>query len=270
MANNAEVLMGALEYIEAHIAGEIPIQEIADYCYVSVSGLQKTFKYAFHISVKEYMLRRRFTCAAKEMLSTENSILDIALKYGYSNAESFTRGFRKIWGITPSEYRRTRHFAGHTPRFSVQRMMSVSEDDDMGKVKYDLTELYDVLQERRNNAYICVDLYRLMEINDTYGSEAGDAALLELMRRVEEACADDDVFLRVGGDEFIVFTGTQDSNHAEELVKKVQAQNGNTIKCGEIEIPVSLRIGTFKSFYERHVNVADMFANIEKDLKIIQ
>ena len=67
MANNAEVLIKALDYIEDHIAGEI-------------------------------------------MLQTEESILDIALKFGYSNAESFTRGFRKIWGITPSEYRKTRHF----------------------------------------------------------------------------------------------------------------------------------------------------------------
>ena len=103
MANNAEVLINALDYIEDNIAGEIMLQELADYCYVSVSSLQKTFKYAFHVSVKEYILRRRFSCAAKEMLQTDDSILDIALKFGYSNAESFTRGFRTIWGITPSE-----------------------------------------------------------------------------------------------------------------------------------------------------------------------
>ena len=67
MANNAEVLIRALDYIEDNIAGEIMLQELADYCYVSVSSLQKTFKYVFHVSVKEYILRRRFSCAAKYM-----------------------------------------------------------------------------------------------------------------------------------------------------------------------------------------------------------
>ena len=48
MANNAEVLIKALDYIEDHIAGEIMLQELADYCYVSVSSLQKTFKFVYY------------------------------------------------------------------------------------------------------------------------------------------------------------------------------------------------------------------------------
>ncbi|MCI5622065.1 MAG: AraC family transcriptional regulator [Lachnospiraceae bacterium] len=51
MVNNAEVLLHALDYIEDNIAGEITLQELADDCYVSVSSLQKTFKYVFHVSV---------------------------------------------------------------------------------------------------------------------------------------------------------------------------------------------------------------------------
>lgn len=268
MSNSANVLMQALEYIEENIAGEIMMQDLADYCYVSVSSLQKTFKYVFHIPVKEYILRRRFSCAAKDMLATEESILDIALKYGYSNAESFTRGFRKIWGITPSEYRRTRHFAGHTPKFSVQKMF-ISEDDNMGRVRYDLTELYDVLQERKNNAYVCADLCRLMWINDNLGREAGDAALLELMRRVEAACDEDDIFLRIGGDEFVVFTNTKDMAHAEEIVRKVTAQNNQKIRCNDIEFPVNVHIGAFIGNFEWHVNANEMFATITEGIKKI-
>ena len=90
MTSKAEVLIDALDYIEEHIAGDIAISEVAEYCCVSVSSLQKTFKYAFHFPVNEYVLRRRFSCAARDLLTTEDSILDIALKYGYSTPESFT------------------------------------------------------------------------------------------------------------------------------------------------------------------------------------
>ena len=266
MVNNAKVLINALDYIEDHIAGEIMMQELADYCYVSVSSLQKTFKYAFHISVKEYILRRRFSCAARDILQTDDSILDIALKFGYSNAESFTRGFRKIWGITPSEYRKTRHFSGHTPKFSVQNMYLNSEDDAMSRVKYDLTELYDVIQKRKNNAYVCADLCRLMWINNNLGRDAGDAALLELMRRVEKACDDEDVFLRIGGDEFVVFTNSKDMEHANEIVKKVSLLNEQTIKCGDKEFPVHVHIGAFQGNFEKHVNASDMFAKIAEGI----
>lgn len=265
MANNAEVLIRALDYIEENIAGDIMIPELADACFVSVSSLQKTFKYVFRVPIKEYILRRRFSCAAKELLQTEDSILDIALKFGYSNAESFTRGFRKVWGITPSEYRRTRHFSGHTPKFSVTRALD-SEDDRMSRTKYDLTELYDVIQLRRNNAYVCADICGLMWINNNLGFEAGDAALLELMRRVEEACEEEDIFLRIGGDEFVVFTDSEDMSHANEIVEKVAAQNNQEITCGDKTFPLSIHIGAFKGLYSRHVNLDNLFATIKDNI----
>lgn len=270
MANNAEVLVCALDYIEENIASDIMIPELAEACYVSVSGLQKTFKYAFRLSIKEYILRRRFTCAARDLLKTRESVLDIALKYGYSNAESFTRGFSKVWGITPSEYRKTRHFSGHTPKFKVPVVSENAEGDRMSRTKYDLTELYDVIQERKNNAYVCADLCKLMWINNNLGIEAGDAALLELMKRVESACSEDDIFLRIGGDEFVVFTNSEDMTHANEIVEKVTKLNDCKVKCGDKEFPVNVHIGAFKGFYEKHVNVNEMMNQITDGMRKIR
>ncbi len=271
MANQADILLDALDYIEDNIVGEISVQNVADSCYVSVSGLQKTFSYVFHMSVKEYIIRRRFSCAAKDLLQTENSILDIALKYGYSSAESFTRGFRKIWGITPSEYRRTRHFAGHTPRLAIpgDSPIQFMEDGIMSRVKYDLTELYDVIIERKNCAYVCADLERLMWINDNLGRDAGDAALNELMRRVDGACNEDDIVLRIGGDEFVVFTNSREMEHANEIVKKVSAQNGQTVRAGDVDVAVSVHIGAFQKQQEQRVDVPGMFHLISEGMKEI-
>lgn len=264
-----EELISALDYIEDNISGEIHVQEIADFCYVSLSALQKTFKYVFHISINDYILRRRFSCAAAELLKTDASILDIALKYGYSNAESFTRGFQKIWGISPREYRKSRKFSGHTPKFSIPGSNPFEEGLIMSKTKYDLTELYDVIRERKNNAYVCADLNSLMWINNNLGVAAGDAALLELMRRVESACNEEDIFLRIGGDEFVVFTNSTSMEHAQDIVAKVTAQNGNKIVSGENEFPVNVHIGAFQNADRKRVNVKEMFSEIANGIEEI-
>lgn len=268
MAGNVEMLMNALDYIEANIAGDLTVEDIARKCYVSVSGLQKTFKYVFHFTVKEYVLRRRFTCAARDLLNTEDSILDIALKYGYASHESFTRGFKKVWGITPLEYRRSRHFTGHTPKLTV-RDINIMEVANMSGIKYDLTELYDVLQERKDKAYVCADLCHLMWINDNLGREAGDAALLEMMRRIEAECNEDDIFLRIGGDEFVVFTNSEDTAHANEIVEKVELHGNENIKLGELEIPVKIHIGSFLGLPD-NVSIGGLFNEIADRIGIIK
>ena len=139
----------------------------------------------------------------------------------------------------------------------------------MSKTKYDLTELYDVIRERKNNAYVCADLNSLMWINNNLGVAAGDAALLELMRRVESACNEEDIFLRIGGDEFVVFTNSTSMEHAQDIVAKVTAQNGNKIVSGENEFPVNVHIGAFQNADRKRVNVKEMFSEIANGIEEI-
>ena len=266
MANSVEVLMDVLEYIEANIAGELSVEEIAKQCGISVSSLQKRFKYVFHMPVKEYLLRRRFTCAAKDLIETDDSILNIALKYGYSNHESFTRGFQQVWMISPSEYRKKRHFTGHTPKFSAE-MLNPVEGIFMSGTRYDITELYDVLRQRRDFAYVCADIKELMAVNDNYGLKAGDAVILETMRRIEDACNDDDIFLRIGGDEFVVFTGSSDMAHADEIVEKVGSNHG-AINVDGKDITVETHVGAFVGLPER-ISAKNVFDQISENLKEI-
>lgn len=266
MANSAEMLMNVLAHIEMNITGEIKVDEIAKNSYLSVSSLQKTFKYVFHMTVKDYILRRKFTCAAKDLITTDDSILDIALKYGYSNHESFTRGFHRVWGISPSEYRKSRHFTGHTPKLSVKNL-SKTEESNMSGMKYDIAELYDVLRDRRDKAYVCADIKYLMWINEKLGRKAGDAVILETMRRIEAACNDDDIFLRIGGDEFVVFTNSEDKAHAEDIVAQV-GNNHDRIHVDGKDIAVETHIGSFVGFPEK-ISAEVVFYEIAKKMSII-
>ncbi|MGM9813785.1 MAG: helix-turn-helix transcriptional regulator [Candidatus Enteromonas sp.] len=70
-------------------------------CYVS-----RMFRDIAGIGLKDYLRGRRLSFALKELRSSEESILSIALNHGFSSNESFTRAFQKAFGITPSSYRK--------------------------------------------------------------------------------------------------------------------------------------------------------------------
>jgi AraC-like DNA-binding protein len=65
-------------------------------------------------SLSRYVLERRIANAAFEIAHSNNSILDIATKYCFSNPDSFTRAFRRITGYNPSDFRRQKRPVGRT------------------------------------------------------------------------------------------------------------------------------------------------------------
>lgn len=57
------------------------------------------------MTLKDYIRGRRLSFALKEIRDTDFSVLEIAVKYGFSSNEAFTRAFKDSYGTTPSEYR---------------------------------------------------------------------------------------------------------------------------------------------------------------------
>lgn len=85
---------------------------------ISLEQLAKKFGYSeYHFSRKfkeisgmqfrDYLRYRRLAFALKQLRDTSDSVLDIALDYGFSSNEAFTRAFKEAYGLTPSEYRRS-------------------------------------------------------------------------------------------------------------------------------------------------------------------
>lgn len=241
-ADKLNTLTAALEYIERNMTSEFSQENCARYACCSLSGLQKLFRSVFRKSVGDYVTRRRLTAAARELQQTDRTALDIAVEYGWGSAEAFTRAFSRVWGVTPSEYRRSWRFCGLCPRLDFPREFMRGGELIMTS-KYDISELYDYIKSRQGTYAVCFDTSHLMEINDTIGHDAGDKVILECLHRIDRECSDGMMMFRIGGDEFVMLTGLSDKAQVEALAGKILAHNGESITHNGAEIPVSMRAG---------------------------
>ena len=84
---------------------------------MTLASLSRQFGYSeFYVSrkfheisgmrLRDYLRYRSLAFALKDIRDTQRSILDIAMDYGFSSHEAFTRAFRKTYGLTPSAYRK--------------------------------------------------------------------------------------------------------------------------------------------------------------------
>lgn len=69
--------------------------------------ISRKFKEISGMSFRDYLRQRKLAFALKEIRDTSQGLLEIALEYGFSSHEAFSRSFKATYGITPSEYRST-------------------------------------------------------------------------------------------------------------------------------------------------------------------
>lgn len=73
-------------------------------CY-SEFYISRKFKEVSGMQFRDYLRYRKLAFALKEIRDTESGILDIALSFGFSSHQAFTRAFKEAYGIPPSKYR---------------------------------------------------------------------------------------------------------------------------------------------------------------------
>lgn len=92
--------------IKNHDGEALALSRLAKSLGYSEFYVSRKFSEISGMSLRDYMRYRRLAFALTELRDTDRGILDIALDYGFSSHEAFTRAFRDAYGITPSEYRK--------------------------------------------------------------------------------------------------------------------------------------------------------------------
>ncbi len=98
-------------YAAAHLDEDLSLAALANQAGLSAFHLHRVFSAAAGETPKQFTLRLRLGRAAALLLTTEDSVLDVALSCGFQSHEAFCRAFRRRFRMTPSAYR-ARGFAG--------------------------------------------------------------------------------------------------------------------------------------------------------------
>src|SRR3546814_32967 len=101
----AERLRAIDDYIDAHLAFDIGVRDLAKAAGYSPIYFSRLFRETMGIPPYQYLLEKRVE-AVRNALFSSAQLADIALATGFCNQEHMTRAFRKHHKITPGRYRR--------------------------------------------------------------------------------------------------------------------------------------------------------------------
>jgi AraC-like DNA-binding protein len=104
--DHEKAIQRSLNFIEQHLTNELHINILAEYVGYSRFHFQRIFRKIIGKSIAEYIRERRMTQSARELITTDQRVIDIAMIYQFNSQESFTRAFKKVYDMTPGDYRK--------------------------------------------------------------------------------------------------------------------------------------------------------------------
>ncbi len=96
----------ALQYILQNFQNKIRIQDLLELTNMSYASFYPSFKKAYLMPFKDYLLKVRVGYACKLLTDGSMHISEIAYDSGFENLSNFNRQFKKIKDITPSQFQK--------------------------------------------------------------------------------------------------------------------------------------------------------------------
>ncbi len=115
----------AISYIENHLNEDLSLDELAKNLHYSKFYLERVFAENLDCTVYRYIKGRRLAEAARKLIETNKSIVEIALEARYSSQQAFTLAFKKQYLCTPQDYRKKWLFHSVISCYTMQRRLAV-------------------------------------------------------------------------------------------------------------------------------------------------
>jgi len=98
-------ILRAIDLFEDRLHQPVRVAEAAEAAGYSVYHFCRVFNQTARLTSYEYLIRRRLSQAAQDLLQTRRTVLDIALDYQFGSSEAFGRAFQRMFAIQPSRFR---------------------------------------------------------------------------------------------------------------------------------------------------------------------
>lgn len=137
-----DLICDILDFIDDNINRKITMDELSGHFYFHKDYIMRLFKKEIHSTISDYINKKRIFQSLKDLQLSNDSILYIGLKHGFSSLEYYSEVFHKVMGVSPVIYR----------KFSA-RSMEV-ENKDMKTIQKNLANIsgfFENVTRYRNN-----------------------------------------------------------------------------------------------------------------------
>lgn len=100
-------LQAAIAFMRTRLTQRLSTPQLAQVANFSAGHFARQFKREVGISPAEYHLRLRLEAARDELRQLDFSVTDVAMRYGFSSSQHFSRAFRQTFGMTPREWQQS-------------------------------------------------------------------------------------------------------------------------------------------------------------------
>lgn len=103
-----KTIEGVLNYINSNLENNLSIDTIASEFFISKYYLMRKFKNQIGSSIHNYVVQKRLILA-RSLISDGLSMSSVCSRCGFNDYSSFVRAFKKVYGVSPSNYNPTIH-----------------------------------------------------------------------------------------------------------------------------------------------------------------
>ena len=106
LPNNSSNIKKIILFIRKNLTEKISLEDIAKELFITKEHLSRLFKKEMGITISEYIIKTKIEEAKKMLINTDHNILDIAQLLNFANSSHFSNSFKKITGVSPTDYRK--------------------------------------------------------------------------------------------------------------------------------------------------------------------
>lgn len=188
-----KALQVTIDYIESHLYKDFTLSDLEQENGFSRCHFSRLFHLFTGYKISEYIRSRRLTVACERLLHTMDRQVDIALDLQFSSQDAFTRSFKKVVGVTPGQYRKTKQHRFEVAPLNVESIIWIQGGMEMKPIIKTIEKMYIVgmVYEGKNQNNEIPEMWqrfipRMHEIQHTKGNGRSYGICQPLEEKLED------------------------------------------------------------------------------------